>query len=250
MSSQEKKREQPQEDEAYAVCLKSVKFSRSKNAETILDIPSFTLKRGERVFISGPSGCGKSTLLSLIAGVLTPQEGEIAVAGARIDALSGAKRDCFRGDQIGYIFQSFNLISYLSIIENALIPCRLSRVRRDRAAKRFGDEIKAAKELLERLDLSPSLWDKPVSRLSVGQRQRVAAARALIGSPPLLIADEPTSSLDENRREYFLRLLLQACADGGASLLFVSHDRTLANSFDRAERFEALNRVNAREERK
>ncbi|MDR2151465.1 MAG: ABC transporter ATP-binding protein [Helicobacteraceae bacterium] len=237
-------------NDEYAVRLENVKFGRSENEDLILDIPFFSLKRGERVFISGPSGCGKSTLLSLIAGILTPKEGAIAVCGERINALSGAKRDRFRGDQIGYIFQRFNLISYLSIIENALIPCRLSRLRRDRAVKRHANEIAAAKELLERLDLAPSLWNKPVSRLSVGQQQRVAAARALIGSPPLLIADEPTSSLDENRREYFLRLLLQACADDGASLLFVSHDRTLAKEFDRAELFEELNRVQAPKERK
>ncbi|MDR2639055.1 MAG: ATP-binding cassette domain-containing protein [Helicobacteraceae bacterium] len=231
----------------YAARLSGVKFGWA-GKETILDIPSFAIKRGERVFVSGPSGCGKSTLLSLIAGILTPNEGAIEIIGLRIDKLSGARRDCVRGDLIGYIFQRFNLISYLSIIENTLIPCRLSRFRRDRARDQAQDEVEAAKALLTRLDLAPSLWGEPVSRLSVGQQQRVAAARALIGAPPLLIADEPTSSLDENRRGYFLRLLSQACKETGSSLLFVSHDRTLEGEFDRAIAFESLNRATAPKE--
>ncbi|MDR1451214.1 MAG: ABC transporter ATP-binding protein [Helicobacteraceae bacterium] len=231
----------------YDVYLQDVKFGWSKS-ETILDVPLFALKRGERVFISGPSGCGKSTLLSLIAGVLTPQEGAITLNGERIDKLSGAKRDRFRGDRIGFIFQRFNLVAYLSIIDNVLIPCRFSRSRRDRARQCFGDETKAARELLTRLDLSPALWDRQISRLSMGQQQRVAAARALIGSPPVLIADEPTSSLDANRREYFLRLLSQACEEAGSSLLFASHDQGLAGLFDRAERFEEFNRIAAIED--
>ncbi|MDR1976781.1 MAG: ABC transporter ATP-binding protein [Campylobacteraceae bacterium] len=231
------------------VCLKGVKFAYKKDEQAVIDIPFFALKRGERVFIYGDSGGGKSTLLSLIAGVLQPQEGEIEVDGVRLNDLSGAKRDSFRGDRIGYIFQQFNLIPYLSVIDNALIPCRLSRVRRDRAKRGFGDIREAAKNLLLRLDLAPTLWDRQASRLSVGQQQRVAAARALIGSPPILIADEPTSSLDKQRREYFLKLLLQACEESGSTLIFVSHDHDLAKNFDRAEALDELNRAAPQKER-
>ncbi|MDR3347133.1 MAG: ABC transporter ATP-binding protein [Helicobacteraceae bacterium] len=223
----------------YAICLKNVKFGWSKDETLILDIPFFALRRGERLFIFGASGSGKSTLLSLIAGVLLPLSGAIEVDGAALNALSGSKRDRFRGDRIGYIFQQFNLISYLSVIDNVLIPCRLSPLRSQRAKQRFGGIQEAAKTLLERLDLAPSLWGKEVSRLSVGQQQRVAAARALIGSPPVLIADEPTSSLDANRREDFLDLLLQACAQSGCALLFVSHDHALRAAFDRVARLES-----------
>ncbi|MDR2033284.1 MAG: ABC transporter ATP-binding protein [Helicobacteraceae bacterium] len=232
-----------------AVCLKGIKFAYKKGEQAVLDIPFFAIERGSRVFIHGASGGGKSTLLSLIAGVLQPQEGEVEVEGVCLNDFSGAKRDSFRGDKIGYIFQQFNLIPYLSVIDNALIPCRLSRVRRDRARESFGDIKEAAKNLLSYLDLAPELWDRQAARLSVGQQQRVAAARALIGSPPILIADEPTSSLDEQRREYFLKLLLKACEESGQSLIFVSHDRSLATNFDRVEALDELNRTAPQKER-
>ncbi|MDR1911444.1 MAG: ABC transporter ATP-binding protein [Helicobacteraceae bacterium] len=232
-----------------AVCLKGVKFAYKKGEQAVLDIPFFAVERGDRVFIYGASGGGKSTLLSLIAGVLQPQEGEIEVDGVCLNDFSGAKRDSFRGDRIGYIFQQFNLIPYLSVIDNALIPCRLSRIRRERAKESFGDIREAAKNLLSRLDLAPDLWDRQAARLSVGQQQRVAAARALIGSPPILVADEPTSSLDEQRREYFLKLLLQAREESGSTLIFVSHDRDLAKNFNRAEALNELNRATPQKER-
>jgi putative ABC transport system ATP-binding protein len=229
------------ERDQAAVSLSGVKFAYAGEKRTILDIPSFVVRRGERVFLSGQSGSGKSTLLSMIAGVLTPQEGSIAVDGVRLEGLSGAARDRFRADRIGYIFQRFNLVAYLSVIENALIPCNFSSLRRDRAKRTAKDIKSAAKALLERLDLPRSIWHIKASRLSTGEQQRVAAARALIGAPAVLIADEPTSALDMDRRERFLELLLGACADQGSSLVFVSHDLSLSSSFDRAERFCDLN---------
>jgi putative ABC transport system ATP-binding protein len=192
-----------------------------------------TLERGEKVFITGPSGCGKSTLLSLAAGILLPQKGEVLLSGQSLRGLSGPRRDRLRGDDVGYIFQQFNLVPYLSPVENVILPCRFSKKRRKRALEGAAGLEAAAGELLRRLSIPKDLWDRPSSKLSVGQQQRVAAARALIGRPGLLIADEPTSALDSEIGLVFLRLLLKACDEAGSSLLFVSHDRALAPEFQR-----------------
>jgi putative ABC transport system ATP-binding protein len=207
----------------------------------VLDIAHLSIRPGERVFVSGPSGSGKSTLLSLIAGILQPDHGSLAVNGAALHAMSASARDRFRGAEIGFIFQQFNLVPYLSVIDNVLIPCHLSPRRQARALRRAATLREAAASLLTRLDLAPALWERPVTRLSTGQQQRAAAARARIGAPPLLIADEPSSALDADRREAFLKLLLGECVLAGSSLLFVSHDAGLAGAFSTALRLNDLN---------
>ncbi|MDR1425026.1 MAG: ABC transporter ATP-binding protein [Azoarcus sp.] len=226
-----------------AVFLENALFAWPGQRQPALDIPSFSVSPGEQVFMHGPSGCGKSTLLGLVAGIISPASGGVSVNGTRLDALGGARRDVFRGDHIGLIFQQFNLIPYLSILENVLLSCRFSTLRHARARAQAGSAAAAAQRLLERLDLSPSLWDRPVNQLSVGQQQRVAAARALIGKPSVLIADEPTSSLDADRRKAFLRLLLGECRSVQATLLFVSHDRRLADDFATCVYLPELNRA-------
>jgi len=224
-----------------AVLLKDVVFSWPGQAGETLRIPGFAVFCGEQVLVSGPSGSGKSTLLGLIGGILTPDAGSVLVGGQDLGRLAGARRDAFRGDHIGFIFQQFNLVPYLSITENVLIPCRLSASRRKRAAERSGSPERAAASLLERLDMAPTLWNRPVTKLSVGQQQRVAAARALIGCPPLIVADEPTSALDEEHRLDFLRLLVQECEAARASLVFVSHDQGLARVFHRQMKLAEIN---------
>jgi putative ABC transport system ATP-binding protein len=204
-----------------------------------LDIAAFELAAGERVFLHGPSGSGKSTLLNLVAGVSRPRAGQLEVLGQPLHRLSGAARDRFRADHIGLIFQQFNLIPYLSAFDNVRLSCRFSSRRRQRAK----DVEAAAARLLKRLDLDVTLWSRPASALSVGQQQRVAAARALIGAPELVIADEPTSALDAERQNAFLDLLTQECAISGAALLFVSHDRRLSAGFARALEMASLNRL-------
>ena len=194
-----------------------------------LDIPHLDLAPGEQVFLHGPSGSGKSTLLNLLAGVLVPQRGELRVLDTPFSSLPGAARDRFRADHIGLIFQQFNLIPYLSVLDNVMLPCRFSA----RRATRAGTPREAAGQLLTQLDLDAALWARPATALSVGQQQRVAAARALIGRPELVIADEPTSALDAARQAAFLDLLRRECAASGAALLFVSHDERLATHFDR-----------------
>ncbi len=224
--------------------LSNVRFTWPGAAAAAIDVASFQVGRGERVFLRGPSGSGKSTLLSLIAGVLTPDSGEVRVLGRDVGSLGGAARDRFRADHIGFIFQMFNLIPYLSVVENVCLPCGFSASRKSRAAQAGGHVGKEAVRLLTHLDMADdALLRRRVTDLSVGQQQRVAAARALIGAPELVIADEPTSSLDADRRSAFLELLFRECADAGATLIFVSHDASLEPLFDRAISFADINRT-------
>ncbi len=180
----------------------------------------------------GPSGCGKSTLLSLIGGVIKPQQGKIILNGIDLTQQKPAERDRTRANSIGFIFQQFNLVPYLSAFENVLLPCQFSAYRSQNATDRAGAPKKAAKRLLEGFfaDNKPN-FDQPVAELSVGQQQRVAAARALIGSPALIIADEPTSALDYDNRLRFMSLLLEEANRQNSTVLFVSHDPTLASQF-------------------
>lgn len=214
-----------------------------KQGPQVLDIPAFRVEAGERVFLRGPSGSGKSTLLGLIAGVLAPQTGVVRVLGEDMAALSPARRDRLRADHVGVIFQMFNLVPYLSVTGNVLLPLRFSPARRKAAGR---DPEAEARRLLARLGLTDeALLKRRVSDLSVGQQQRVAAARALIGAPSLIIADEPTSALDADARDRFIALLSEEVAQSGASLLFVSHDASLAPLFTRAVDLAAINRAGA-----
>ncbi|WP_281545535.1 ABC transporter ATP-binding protein [Grimontia sp. SpTr1] len=205
-----------------------------------IDIPHFSLEAKERVFLKGASGCGKSTLLGLIAGINTADEGLLRFQEADLTALKGAKRDAFRADHLGYIFQQFNLLPYLSVIDNVTLPCRFSKARKEKAGGNLQQE---AERLLSALALPENCLNKPVTDLSIGQQQRVAAARALIGKPALLLADEPTSALDADTRNAFISLLMNECENAGSSLLFVSHDSSLESHFDRSISLPELNRA-------
>ncbi|MBA1275588.1 ABC transporter ATP-binding protein [Stutzerimonas azotifigens] len=209
----------------------------------LLDIPHFQLHAGESLFLKGPSGSGKTTLLGLLGGVQVPGRGSVRLLGRELEKLSASARDRFRVDHTGYIFQQFNLLPFLSVRENATLPCRFSRQRSQRAIARHGSVDKAAAELLAHLGLPQGLLDRRAEALSIGQQQRVAAARALIGQPELVIADEPTSALDADTREAFLQLLFAECRAAGSSLLFVSHDQSLAPLFDRNLSLLELNRA-------
>ena len=202
-------------------------------------LDALTMAPGERVFLYGPSGSGKSTLLALIAGLIAPQQGQITLLGERIDQLSAAARDRLRANQQGIIFQQFNLLPYLDVRSNVGLPCRFSKAR----AHRAGDVNQAAERLLQAMDLPAELWDRRADQLSVGQQQRVAAARALIGQPAMVLADEPTSALDSDRQLQFLALLFEQVAASGSALLFVSHDLKLAGQFDRQLDLSALNQA-------
>ncbi len=233
---------------AAAVSLHELRFRWPGAATDCLAIDGFVLAAGERVFLRGPSGSGKSTLLSLVGGVIAPQAGRVDVAGQRLAALSAAARDRFRADNIGFIFQLFNLLPYLSARDNILLPCRFSARRRARLHAAGVTPAAEAQRLAARLDLAAEVLDRPAALLSVGQQQRVAAARALIGRPGLIVADEPTSALDADRQQAFLDLLLSECQAAGAALLFVSHDARLAQHFDRVLDLAQVNRATAAED--
>ena len=209
--------------------------------QTLIDIGDFEISRGESIFLRGPSGSGKSTLLGLIGGVLTPNAGSVNICGKDITHISASARDQIRADYLGIIFQQFNLLPYLSVLQNCVLPCRFSASRKQNAIKMSGSVAGAARSLVTSLGLSEAELGRSVGELSVGQQQRVAVARALIGGPALIIADEPTSALDHDNRDKFIELLNAQREAFGSSLLFVSHDSTLAAHFDRSENLSELN---------
>jgi putative ABC transport system ATP-binding protein len=224
-----------------ALDLENLRFCWPGAGQRTLDIDTLTLDPGESLFLFGPSGCGKSTLLSAISGTVDIGIGQIWVAGTDIGDLKGGARDKFRVDYLGIIFQVFNLIPWLSALDNVLLPCQFSARRRERAKL---EPEAGARRLLTELGLSEEdVVSAPARALSIGQQQRVAAARALIGRPEIILADEPTSALDEDAKIAFVDLLARECAAAGAALLFVSHDRRLEGRFDRVMDFRDLNRA-------
>lgn len=224
------------------LAVEALRFAWPGMKAPCIDIEAFRITAGESVFLHGPSGCGKSTLLSLLAGVLVADEGRVTLLGHDWSQLSGAARDRCRVAHVGYIFQQFNLLPYLSVLDNVLLPCRFSQRRASQAA-RSGSPREEAEHLLDQMGLDRNLWKRQAMQLSVGQQQRVAAARALIGQPEVVIADEPTSALDEDRREAFLDVLLTACAVNHSALVFVSHDQRIAQRFARHVLLPEINRA-------
>ena len=222
--------------------LKNVCFSWKNSGRELLNLPELLVEQHDHVFLQGPSGSGKSTLLALVGGILVSESGTLKVLGTEIKSLSSSARDSFRVDHIGFIFQLFNLLPYLSIEENVMLPLCFSKLRAKRAGRTKIDQVNEAHRLLKALALGEQLAEKsPVTELSVGQQQRVAAARALIGNPELIIADEPTSALDADLRHSFLELLFGECKKAGSTLLFVSHDSTLSDLFSRKISMDEIN---------
>jgi len=228
------------------VSLNDVRFRWQARLPLTLDITHFEIDDCERVFLYGPSGSGKSTLLNLLGGVLKPEQGIVACLNHDLVKLGNRACDQFRADHIGMIFQQFNLVPYLSVLENVMLPCHFSE-RRRKHAEAAGSTLTEAQRLLKQLGLVPDLWLRAVTQLSVGQQQRVAAARALIGMPELIIADEPTSSLDADHRGRFLEILLEQSSAQGSALLFVSHDLGLMSHFTRSLSMVELNRAALKE---
>lgn len=211
--------------------IEPLRYAWTPNGKDTLALGSLHVDAGKTVFLHGPSGCGKSTLLGLLAGVLTPQQGRVSLLGQDWAALRPGQRDAFRADHVGVVFQQFNLLPYLSVLDNVTLPCRFSALRRARCETGGGPEA-SAQSWLQRMALPTELWARRADALSVGQQQRVAAARALMGQPELILADEPTSALDAALRQDFMHLLLQAARDAGSTLVCVSHDEQQAARFD------------------
>ena len=222
-----------------AIAIDSLQFSYGTGPR-VIDIPAFEIARGSRVFLHGPSGCGKTTLLGILAGVLQAGKGSVRVLDRDLVTMTGSQRDAFRAEHIGYVFQQFNLIPYLSAYDNIALPCRLDARRRARLGRVSLDA--AIKDVASQLDIVELLHQQSTA-LSVGQQQRVAAARALLAAPELVICDEPTSSLDTDRRDAFLALLASSVERAQATLLFVSHDASLGAHFDAQLSLPMLNRA-------
>lgn len=232
---------EPVLETSEAIRLQSVVFGYDRQTP-VLDIDELTVKTGKRVFLYGPSGSGKTTLLGLITGILQPQQGSCKVLGKEMARMSMSARDQLRGSEMGYIFQSLNLIPYLTVRQNVALPCQVHKRRRKNiVAPTVAGEVE---RLIKRLELETHL-DRGVKKLSTGQQQRVAIARAVIGKPSLVIADEPTSSLDTDRQQAFLELLFEVCDEANATLIFVSHDRSLMSRFDEHIALNEVSKVRA-----
>ena len=219
--------------------LKNVTFKWHKSdSSPTLNIKELVIEKGEHIFLHGPSGSGKSTLLAILAGINTATSGEVSILDQNLTTLSNTTRDVFRADHIGYIFQNFNLLPYLTPIENITLGCEFSKSRKQKILKKSSNKNSALQKeairLLNALGLTAQYHHKDVATLSIGQQQRVAAARAFIGGPELIIADEPTSALDTNNRESFIKLLFEQAKLSDSTLVFVSHDETLKPLFDRS----------------
>ncbi|MEZ9763669.1 ABC transporter ATP-binding protein [Vibrio splendidus] len=228
---------------SLVVKLENISFRWKPELSPTLEIPSLHIQTQEHLFIKGPSGCGKSTLLGLLTGINQTDQGEVSILGQDLTQLTPRQRDKFRADHIGYIFQQFNLLPYLSVIDNVTLPCQFSTIRKQQVTESQNSLQATAQDLLLRLKLPQALMDKPVTELSIGQQQRVAAARALIGQPKIIIADEPTSALDHDNREAFIELLLEQANQAGSTLIFVSHDPTLEKLFTRTIDLKTVNQA-------
>ncbi|MBL9091030.1 MAG: ABC transporter ATP-binding protein [Planctomycetaceae bacterium] len=201
----------------------------------ILNVPRFEVAAGEQLVLSGQSGSGKTTLLHVIAGITRPDAGSVRIDGTDITKLAEAGRDLFRANNIGYIFQTFNLLAGFSALENVLLGMSFCGRKPDEAR---------AKHLLERVGLGKRFDHKPTT-LSVGEQQRTAVARALANKPKLLLADEPTASIDSRNQQQVLDLIRQTCREENVALLMVTHSPQVAEQFERVERLEELNMVAA-----
>ncbi|MGE8228468.1 ATP-binding cassette domain-containing protein [Stenotrophomonas hibiscicola] len=225
---------------APVISLEDVQFGYG--TRLVLDIPRLWVEQGSSVLLRGISGGGKSTLLGLLAGVLLPGKGRVEVAGHALQDVGAAARDRFRADQLGVIFQQFNLLPFLTVRDNIALGLRFSRLRSARISGPLDAEIA---RLLQALQLNPELMQRRAGTLSVGQQQRVAAARALIGRPTLLLADEPTSALDREAATAFLQLMSAQCQAVGTTVLVVSHDDSLQPLFDRTISLSEINQAGA-----
>ncbi len=220
------------EPDQAVISLDRVRFRWPGQPSDIIDIDELRLDAGEHLFVRGSSGSGKTTLLNLLSGVQTPSSGTIKLLGTDLSALSASRRDQFRADHIGVVFQQFNLLPYLSTLENVTLACAFSSRKKARSTAST-DVATTARQLLRALNLDDEMHKAPVNKLSVGQQQRVAVARELIGGPEILIADEPTSALDTDNRDRFLDLLFREAESQGCTLVFVSHDAQLSERFSR-----------------
>ncbi len=213
--------------------VKNAVYSYGGNHNVVL--PELQLGSGEHIFIAGASGSGKTTLLGALAGTHIVKDGIVLVHGREYKTMRPSQRDRFRADHIGYVFQQFNLINYLTVYENIALAAKLSRERMQRLKNPLKQEIEWLSQKLQIAEL----LGKKAGQVSVGQSQRIAIARALLGEPEIVLADEPTSALDADNRHRFIDLLFESLGKA-TTLIFVSHDRTLEKHFERTIELKTL----------
>lgn len=213
-----------------ALAIRDLEVTFPGLAEPVLDLPALSLKRGERVAVTGPSGSGKTTLINILTGLERIRKGRVDWQGTDLAGLSERRRDRWRADNIGLVMQDFHLFAGMSALDNVLLPQRLSHLRLKAGLR------ERALALLERTGIERP--GQKVETMSRGQMQRVAVARALVGSPGLLVADEPTASLDAESGASVADLLLELSAEAGSTLIVASHDPRLIDRLDRVLRLE------------
>ena len=220
--------------------IKNLIFRWNKKNSFQLKINELVIEKKKKVILLGESGSGKSTLLNLISGIIDPDAGEIIISGTPVTSLSSRKKDFFRTENLGVIFQQFNIIEYLSPITNILLPSYFTSFKNIQTNLFSKRAISLGKKLGINKDV---LFQDKSKDLSVGQQQRVAIIRALINSPKIILADEPTSALDLKNKEKFLSLLFEICEQEEISILMVSHDNIITKYFDEILLLENINLV-------
>lgn len=226
-------------DEAL-INLNQIKFTYPGDSNNpVLNLPTWQVAAGENLLLIGDSGSGKSTLLNLLSGILVPDSGAVVVAGQALQMMSNRQRDRFRAQQVGYVAQSFNLMPYLSALNN------IKLVNYFAGNSDSEHNYLNIESLLLQLNITEKHWYRPVNQLSIGQQQRVAIARAIVNKPKLLIADEPTSSLDQTNRDNFMSILMRTANAYDMTLVFVSHDLSLSDYFDRVDSMSDINKLSA-----
>ena len=219
----------------WAIEVNDLSFDYTSDAaHPVIQINQWQVAMGKRIFLHGRSGSGKSTLLNLLCGTLSPQSGNIQLIGQPFSALSSRKRDKFRAKHIGVVFQQFNLIPYLTVMDNIMVALHFAGSKKNLAQEQI-------ESVFAQLHLDLGLLNRRADQLSVGQQQRVSIARSLINHPEIIIADEPTSALDADAQSGFMDLLIECTEKAGSTLLFVSHDHRLATFFEQQLEITDLN---------
>ena len=212
-----------------AIEINNLLFKWDNKKEFNLKIKNLVIENKKKIIIFGKSGSGKSTLLNLISGILTPTSGNLIIKNIKFNNLSQKKKDEFRANNIGVIFQQFNILDYLSPLQNILLPCFFTKFKKDNKQYFYNRTFKLAKKL----DIKKNILLQNNSKdLSVGQKQRIAILRAIINKPYLILADEPTSALDDQNKKVFMSLLMKVCEQEKVTLLLASHDTSLKKNFD------------------
>ncbi len=221
------------------ISIKNLKYKIGQNINFSLNIKNFKLNKSDSILIYGESGLGKSTFLNLLSGTISPQKGNIDILGTNISNTSSSIKDKIRGDHFGIVFQTFNLLPYVSVKNNILLGKAYSSIKQ---SKSNNDEIK---ELMDKLSLNyEDLINRKAYELSIGQQQRVAVARALIGKPEIILADEPTSALDKSNQKEFINLLFKSIDENEQGLIMVSHEHKLSNKFKKVKNITEICEIN------